>query len=73
MLGGTADPLVNIQAQRDYEQTLRQSGSTVEAHFYQGGIHGVTYFGDFQDDAMRWMRLLSALPQVSGHPTRAAP
>lgn len=55
MLGGTADPLVDIQLQRAYEQTLRQSGSTVEAHFYQGGIHGVTYFGDFQDDAIRRM------------------
>lgn len=55
MLGGTADPLVRIEVQRSYEQALRDHGSTVESHFYEGGGHAVTYFGEFQDDAVRRM------------------
>jgi dienelactone hydrolase len=55
MLGGTADPTVSIEAQRSCEQTLRDHGSTVESHFYEGGGHAVTYFGEFQDDAVRRM------------------
>ncbi len=53
MLGATGDQFVSIEEQRNYEQTLRNSGSTVEAHFYEGGRHAVTYFGDFQEDAIK--------------------
>lgn len=53
MLGGTADALVSIDEQRTYEQTLRDSGTTVEAHFYEGGLHAVTVVGDFQSDAFK--------------------
>jgi|ERR1700674_2386953 len=53
MLGATGDQIVSIEQQRNYEQTLRNSGSTVEAHFYEGGRHAVTYFGDFQEDAIK--------------------
>jgi len=28
---------------------------TVEAHFYEGGLHGVTEFGNFQEDAIKRM------------------
>lgn len=51
MLGGTAD--FSTEEQRDYERTLRDSGNPVEAHYYLGGGHGVTYFGDFQEDAIK--------------------
>jgi dienelactone hydrolase len=53
MLGGTADTLVSVESQQAYEQTLRNSGATVESHYYEGGPHGVTVFGDFQDDAIK--------------------
>lgn len=53
MLGGTADDSVLIQDQRNYEQTLRANGTRVESHYYEGGEHGVTYFGTFVPDAMR--------------------
>jgi dienelactone hydrolase len=32
ILGGTADPVVSVQSQQEYEQSLRDSGTTVEAH-----------------------------------------
>jgi dienelactone hydrolase len=53
LLGGTADAVFPIQQLRDYEQALRNSGSTVEAYYYQGGGHVVTVFGDFQEDAIK--------------------
>jgi dienelactone hydrolase len=53
MLGGTADPFLSIEAQQAYEQTLRDSGSTVEAHYYEGGMHGVAVRGDFTEDAIK--------------------
>lgn len=53
MLGGTADAEVSVQSQRSYEQTLRSHGTHVKSHYYEGGEHGVTYFGPFVDDAMR--------------------
>jgi dienelactone hydrolase len=53
MLGGTADPFLSIEAQREYEKALRDSGSTVEAHYYEGGRHGVAVRGDFQEDAIK--------------------
>ncbi len=53
MLGGTADPELAVDEQRTYEQTLRDSGSTVEAHYYDGGLHAVTVVGDFQEDAFK--------------------
>lgn len=52
MLGGTADGEVPIEAQRSCEQKLRDLGTTVESHFYEGGTHGVTYFGEFHVDAI---------------------
>ena len=51
ILGGTEDPTVSIDEQRTYEQTLRDSGTTVESHYYEGGGHAVTVVGDFQLDA----------------------
>jgi len=36
-----------------YEQALRDSGATVESHYYEGGLHGVSVHGDFQDDAFK--------------------
>jgi dienelactone hydrolase len=53
MLGGTADALVSIDEQRTYEQALRDSGSTVESHYYEGGMHAVTVVGEFQEDAFK--------------------
>jgi dienelactone hydrolase len=55
ILGGTADPFVSIEAQRSYEQALRNSGPTVDAHYYEGGGHGVAARGDFQEDAIKRM------------------
>jgi dienelactone hydrolase len=52
MLGGTTDYLIIAETQ-SCEQTLRNLGTTVESHFYEGGGHGVTYFGDFHVDAMQ--------------------
>jgi dipeptidyl aminopeptidase/acylaminoacyl peptidase len=65
MLGATADDSVSIQSQKDYEQVLRAHGTRVEAHYYDGGEHGVTYFGPFVDDAIHrtadfFVRYLSA-------------
>ena len=54
MLGGTADTFVSVEAQRSYEQALRNSGATVESHYYEGGTHGVA-LGDFQEDASKRM------------------
>jgi dienelactone hydrolase len=54
MLGGTADRFTSVEAQQTYEQTLRNSGATVESHFYEGGTHGVAS-GDFQVDAIKRM------------------
>jgi alpha-beta hydrolase superfamily lysophospholipase len=53
ILGGTADTLVSVDEQRTYEQALRDSGTTVEAHYYEGGGHGVTVVGEFQEDAFK--------------------
>jgi len=53
MLVGTADTLVSVDEQRTYEQTLRDSGATVEAHYYEGGLHAVSLRGDFQEDAFK--------------------
>ena len=53
LLGGTADPLVSIDEQRTYEQALQDSGGMVEAHYYDGGLHGVSVHGAFQEDAFR--------------------
>jgi dienelactone hydrolase len=53
LLGGTADSLVGIDEQRTYEQALRDSGATVEAHYYEGGLHAVSVHGDFQEDAFK--------------------
>jgi dienelactone hydrolase len=53
IVGGTADPSVSVDEQRTYEQTLRDSGTTVEAHYYEGGMHAVTVVGDFQEDAFK--------------------
>ena len=53
LLGGTADPLVSIDEQRTYEQALQDSGRMVEAHYYDGGLHGVSVHGAFQEDAFR--------------------
>jgi dienelactone hydrolase len=53
MLVGTADPLVSVDEQRTYEQALRDSGATVESHYYEGGLHAVSVHGDFQDDAVK--------------------
>jgi dienelactone hydrolase len=55
MLGGTADPFLSMDAQRSYEQALRDSGAIVEAHYYEGGHHGVAVRGDFQEDAIKRM------------------
>ena len=52
MLGGAADSVVSVQSQQTYEQTLRNSGSTVEAHYYEGGKH-VIVVGEFQEDAIK--------------------
>jgi dienelactone hydrolase len=54
MLGGTADTFVSAEAQQTYEQALRNSGATVESHYYEGGTHGVA-LGDFQEDAIKRM------------------
>ncbi len=53
ILGGTADDRRPIQELRDDEQRLRNSGSTVEAHYYQGGGHPVSNDCDFQEDAIK--------------------
>jgi dienelactone hydrolase len=53
MLVGTADLLVSVDEQRTYEQALRDSGATVESHYYEGGLHAVSVHGDFQDDAVK--------------------
>jgi len=53
IVGGTADSQVSIDEQRTYEQALRDSGSTVESHFYEGGMHAVTVVGEFQEDAFK--------------------
>jgi dienelactone hydrolase len=50
ILGGTADFML-IDAERSCEQTLRNLGTTVESHFYEGGTHGVTYFDPVHVDA----------------------
>jgi dienelactone hydrolase len=55
MLGGTADMLVSAASQEGYEQTLRNSGSTVEAHYYEGGMHGVVVRDETQEDAIKRM------------------
>jgi dienelactone hydrolase len=54
MLGGTADTFVSAEAQQTYEHALRNSGATVESHYYEGGTHGVA-FGDFREDASKRM------------------
>jgi dienelactone hydrolase len=41
MLGGTADTFISVEAQQTYEQTLRNSGGTVESQYFEGGTHGV--------------------------------
>jgi dienelactone hydrolase len=51
MLVGMADTVVSVDEQRTYEQTLRDSGGTVVAHYYEGGLHAVSVHGDFQEDA----------------------
>ena len=48
-----SDPLVSIDEQRTYEQALQDSGGMVEAHYYDGGLHGVSVDGAFQEDAFR--------------------
>ena len=53
ILGGTADLEVSIDEQRTYEQALRDSGATVEAQYYEGGMHAVSVRGDFQVDAFK--------------------
>jgi dienelactone hydrolase len=52
ILGGTDDKFVPVRDQRDCEQTMRNLGTSVESHFYEGGAHAVTYFGDFHVDAI---------------------
>ena len=52
MLVGTADTIVSVDEQRTYEQTLRDSGATVEAQYYEGGLHAVSV-GDFQEAAFK--------------------
>jgi dienelactone hydrolase len=41
VIGGTADTFISVQAQQNYEQTLRNSGGTVESQYFEGGTHGV--------------------------------
>lgn len=53
MLGGTDDLQIPIEYQQSYEKTLRDSGTVVESHYYEGDGHGVTYFGPYVDDALR--------------------
>jgi len=53
MLVGTVDPLVSVDEQRTYEQSLLDSGGMVEAHYYEGGLHAVSLHGDFQEDAFK--------------------
>lgn len=48
ILGGTADPVASVQSQQEYEQSLRDSGTTVEAYYYEGGMHGVAEIGAFR-------------------------
>jgi len=55
ILGGTADLTISAESQQTYEQALRDSGTTVEAHYYEGGMHGVAEMGDFQVDAIKRM------------------
>jgi len=52
VIGGTADTLISVQAQQAYEQTLRNSGGTVESQYYEGGTHGVAS-GDLQEDVIK--------------------
>jgi dienelactone hydrolase len=54
LLGGTADTFISVEAQKTYEQALRNSGATVESHYYEGGTHGVAS-GDFQEDVIKRM------------------
>ena len=53
MLVGTADLEVSVDEQRTYEQALRDSGATVEAHYYEGGMHALSVHGEFQEDAFK--------------------
>ncbi len=41
ILGGTADPVVPVGAQRQTEEALRAAGRMVESHYYEGATHGV--------------------------------
>jgi dienelactone hydrolase len=52
MLVGTADTVVSVDEQRTYEQALRDSGATVEAQYYEGGLHVVS-IGDFREAAFK--------------------
>ena len=54
VIGGTADTFISVQAQQTYEQTLRNSGGTVESQYYEGGMHGVAS-GDLQEAVIKRM------------------
>src|SRR5881409_282483 len=54
VIGGTADTFISVEAQQTYEQTLRNSGGTVESQYYEGGTHGVAS-GDLQEAVIKRM------------------
>ena len=54
VIGGTADTFISVEAQQTYEQTLRNSGGTVESQYYEGGTHGVAS-GNLQEAVIKRM------------------
>ena len=58
MVVGTADTFVSVDEQRTYEQALRNSGTRVESHYYEGGPHAVSVHGAFQvlTSRFNWVR-----------------
>ena len=54
VIGGTADTFVSVEAQKTYEQALRNSGGTVESQYYEGGTHGVAS-GNLQEAVIKRM------------------
>ena len=43
MIQGTADNIVPLQSARDAESALRAAGKSVEAQYYDGGIHQLSF------------------------------
>lgn len=50
ILNGTADTQCPLNEVQKYEKTLRKLGKSIEAHYYEGATHGLTWSSPTKED-----------------------